>query len=205
MRKPHLVIGALIIVALGATYILVYAKTSITNYPPRNKTIVAFGDSLVQGVGATQGNNFVSVLSKELKTPIINLGVSGNTTAQGLARIDEVISKRPGTVLVLFGGNDFLRKVPKEETFKNLRKIISTLQEEGAMVVLLGIRGGILSDQFEKDFEYLAQETGVIYISDVLDGLFGHSELMSDEVHPNSKGYALISDRIYKQIEKYVK
>jgi acyl-CoA thioesterase I len=204
MNKKFLV-PLLILAIVVIVYFIFGSSPDIVNYPPKNDTVVAFGDSLVQGVGATKNNDFVSLLSRKIERPIENLGVSGETSAQGLERIDKIISKKPGTVIVLFGGNDFLRKVPREETFKNLHQIISELQSSGSMVVLLGIRGGILSDQFKSDFKNLAQETGSIYIPNVLAGLLGNQEYMSDSIHPNDAGYAIIAEKIYSEIEDYLK
>lgn len=179
-------------------------QPTITNYPPKNSTIVALGDSLVAGTGATPGNDFASVLSRELVRPIVNLGVPGDTTADGLARLSEVLAKDPGVVLVLLGGNDYLRKVPAEETFSNLRMIVTELQQGGAMVVLLGVRGGLLNDRYDSAFAALAADTGVIYVPDVLEGLFGTTEFMADAVHPNDAGYAQIAARVATAIEPYV-
>jgi lysophospholipase L1-like esterase len=72
------------------------------------------------------------------------------------------------------------------------------------MVVLLGVRGGILSDHYEDEYAKLAQETGAVYVSDVLDGLFAHKEYMSDEVHPNDAGYAIIADRVFRAMKGYI-
>ncbi len=191
--------------AVISSYFL-FKSPNIKNYPPKNSTIVAFGDSLVLGVGSTESNDFVSLLSKKTGRPIVNLGVSGNTTAQGLERIDEVISKDPGTVIVVLGGNDYLRKLPQEETFNNLRKIITTLQSKGIMVVLLGVRGGLLVDKFNSDFKSLAKETGVVFVPNVLDGLIGDSRYMtSDGIHPNDLGYQKIAEKVYTGIYKYIK
>jgi acyl-CoA thioesterase I len=204
MKKKYLLIilSALLIVAV---FYIFRSNHTITNYPPKNTTIVALGDSLIQGVGAKESGGFVSMLEKKLERPIINLGVSGNTSEEGLFRIEEATNHNPGTVILLIGGNDFLRKVPKEETFKNLRQIIDTLQSKGSMVVLLGVRGGIVTDQYKAGFEKLAEETDVIFVPNVLDNLFGNSEYMADSVHPNDAGYAVITDRIFEEIHTYLK
>ncbi|MFA7216771.1 MAG: GDSL-type esterase/lipase family protein [Candidatus Paceibacterota bacterium] len=203
MRK-YIIVAVLATFALGV-YFFSNSSPIIKNYPPKNDTIVAFGDSLTRGVGATDGKGFVYLLSQKLGKPIVNLGVSGDTTKEGLARINEAIKKNPGTVVLLLGGNDYLKKVPQEETFNNLRQIITKFQSGGSMVVLLGVRGGVLSDKFEKPFENLARETGSIYVSDVLSGVITKKEYMYDTVHPNDEGYAIIADRIYQKVAKYIK
>jgi len=203
LKRPYIII-VIFIVSFLALFIYLRSIPKINNYPPDNKIIVAFGDSLVKGIGAAQGEDFISILSAKLNRPIVNLGVSGETTAKGLSRIDEVISMNPGTVFVLFGGNDYLQRIPKTETFSNLQKIVSRLQSEGILVILLGVRGGLLNDGYEDDFESLATQTGSIYVPNVLYGLLGDNRYMSaDGIHPNSTGYAKIGDKVYDIVKRY--
>jgi lysophospholipase L1-like esterase len=176
---------------------------SITNYPPKNSTIVAFGDSLVSGVGATSGHDFVSVLGKRIGKNIVNLGVPGNTTADGVLRMHEVVAHDPGIVLLLLGGNDTLRRIPQETTEANLRVLIEGFLGKGAVVVLIGVRGGIIGTDREYMYERVADTNGVVYIEDILDGIFLTPELMHDGIHPNDAGYARIADRIFGVLREH--
>ncbi len=198
-------VSILIILVCFGIYWFFGDNVEIKNYPPHEGNVVAFGDSLVSGNGSTPGNDFVSLLSVKINEPIINLGISGNTTRDGLARIDEIFDKNPRIVLLLLGGNDYLKRIPSEETFKNLREIISRLEEKGILVVLLGIRGGVLVDHFDADFEDLARENGTAYVPDVLDGIFGKNNLMSDTIHPNDEGYKIIADRVFTVVSKVLR
>ena len=119
----------------------------ILNYPPARDTIVAFGDSLVYGQGSTKGNDFVSVLSQKLNRSIVNLGVPGDTTAMGVARLSTAVKFNPGIVLLLLGGNDTLRRVPVSETEAHLRTLITEFTRAGAVVVSIGVRGGGVRDR----------------------------------------------------------
>jgi acyl-CoA thioesterase I len=195
----------LILALLAGVLIFTFGKgTKITNFPSSGKAIVAFGDSLVAGVGSTQGKDFVSLLSQKIGEPIVNLGTSGNTTAEGLARINKVIALDPKVVIVLLGGNDALRRVPADETFRNIDETVKRLHEAGAVVILLGIRGGLLSDTYEKRFKEIAEARGALYVPDVLDGIFAHAELMDDAIHPNDAGYALIAAKVSPALERAV-
>ncbi|MCA9358698.1 arylesterase [Candidatus Kaiserbacteria bacterium] len=178
-------------------YFFFSGSDSVTNYPSSGTSVVAFGDSLVEGVGASEGNDFVAVLSRQIGEPIINLGKSGDTTKDALARMSQVVDSNPKIVIVLLGGNDYLKNVPAEETFSNLETIIEEIHASGAIVLLLGVRGGILHDGYESQFEDLAEKHNVAYVSDVLDGLIGKPGLMSDTIHPNDAGYKIIADRVY--------
>lgn len=181
------------------------ATSSIRNHPSSGTDIIALGDSLVWGEGADEGRDFVSLLSQRVGQPVVNLGNPGDTTAQGLARISQLNRYHPKIVLLLLGGNDYLKRVPPEETFANLGTIIENIQARGAIVLLLGIRGGVVVDHFKSQFETLRDTYHTAYVSDVLDGIFGHQELMFDEVHPNNAGYAKIADRIYPILAPLVK
>lgn len=195
MRTLSLVALGLCLIALW--YILGQTSTyPITNYPPRNGPVVAFGDSLIEGYGSTDEHDAISLLEQKIGEPIINKGMSGDTTGDGLRRVNDVMKLKPRIVLLLLGGNDALRKLPQEETFGNLEKIITTLQKDGSVVVLLGVRGGLFSDTFDDSFELLAQKTGSAYVPDVLDDIFSYPDLMFDQIHPNDKGYALIANKI---------
>jgi acyl-CoA thioesterase I len=201
MNRNLYIIVAILVLALAAYFF--FKTESIRNYPPKDGPIVAFGDSLVAGYGASKGNDFVSLLSRGLGEEVVNLGVPGDTTAGGLARVDDVVKKEPRLTILLLGGNDFIRKVPRAETFSNLRNIISKLQESGSVVMLLGVRGGLLSDSADGYFQDLADETGSVYIEDVLAGLFGDSRYMSDSIHPNDAGYKKIAERLLPILKKY--
>lgn len=187
----------------GAVFL--FQKDDITNYPPKNGPIVVFGDSLVYGTGSTPGNDFVSILSRRIGEPIENLGLPGRTTEMGFEALSEVLERSPRITLILLGGNDYLRKVPIDETFYNLREMIRALQKQGSLVVLLGVRGGLLNDRFDSYFEDLAKETGSLYVSDVLDGLLTDSRYMSDAIHPNDAGYARIAERVYEVMRDIVR
>ncbi len=188
--------GIAVLVVVGGIYLFFFRSTPITNYPSSGTDIIAFGDSLTAGTGSTAGHDYVSVLSQKIGQPIINLGHAGDTTADGLARLSELDNYKPKVVLLLLGGNDYLKRVPKEETFSNLAKIIQNIQSRGAVVLLLGIRGGILHDNFASEFEKLRDTYHTAYVSNVLAGLLGDNRYMYDEVHPNDAGYAIIANRI---------
>ncbi len=191
---------------LVAIFFLLRSPAEITNYPSQGSNIIAFGDSLIEGVGATPGNDFVTRLSKEFNVPIINAGHRGDTTAMALKRIENsVLQNNPKVVLLLLGGNDFLHNVPKEETFANLQLMIDKIHAKGAVVVLLGVRGGLLKDIYRESFDDLAKKNHTAYVPNVLEDILGNKSLLYDEVHPNSKGYSLIAEKVAPVLEKVLK
>ena len=187
---------ALGLLILGGIY---YVRSSPSRAAPATagSSIIAFGDSLVAGYGASPGQDFVSVLSRRLRTRIINAGRNGDTTAAALARLDrDVLARYPRVVIVLLGGNDFLRRVPRDQTFSNLSSIVERIRGRGAAVVLVGINPGVFVDPYGSPFEDLARRLEAALVPDVLEDILGHGELMSDTIHPNDRGYAMMADRV---------
>jgi acyl-CoA thioesterase-1 len=165
--------------------------------PSAGTSIVAFGDSLVAGRGASEGGDFVSLLSRRLGVAIINAGRSGDTTRSALTRLDrDVLSRDPRIAIVLLGGNDFLRRVPVDETFDNLTMIVEEIRSRGAAVVLVGVSVGLMSDPYAARYEALAEQTSSGLVPDILGGIFGHANLMADTIHPNDDGYSIVADRV---------
>lgn len=196
-----------LVVAAGAIIALSFALSGydIENYPPKAGPIVAFGDSLVEGAGAASGNDFVSVLSRRIGEPIRNFGQGGDTTAAALSRLESVRAQKPRIAIVLLGGNDYLRKVPRKTTFENLSKIVKALHDDGAVVLLLGVRGGLLGDSYASDFESFAETHKMAYVPNVLEGLLGDARYMSDAIHPNDAGYAMIADKVEPVLRKLLR
>jgi lysophospholipase L1-like esterase len=162
---------------------------------------VAFGDSLTEGYGASAETSYPAQLGKRLGIPIQNLGVSGETSAQGLARLPQIEELNPRVVLLCFGGNDVLQNMRRDEMISNLGVMIDRLHGHGSFVVLIGVRGAsIVGDRNSSAFKHLAKEKHVFFIPDILDGVLGTPSLMSDYVHPNEAGYAKIAERIEKKL-----
>jgi acyl-CoA thioesterase-1 len=194
------------IFAIFFIYTKFFKTGGIKNYPSAGKDIVAFGDSLIFGQGASNADkNFVSLLSGRIDERIINLGIPGNTTQNALDRINELERYNPKVVILLLGGNDYLQKVPIEQTFKNLGEIIQKIQSKGSVVLLLGVRGGLLNDKFDTEFEKISSKYHTAYVSDVLSGLITNMQYMSDAVHPNDLGYQKIADRVYPVLINLIK
>lgn len=194
-RGVYMLIGFAFLLIGGSLYF--FDSGVEKKFPTRGSRIVAFGDSLVEGVGASAGNDFVSLLSRRLDIQIVKKGRSGDTTAAALMRLEkDVLENDPRIVILLLGGNDAIRRIDPEETFTNLEIMITRIHGAGAAVLLLGVRGGALRDKYKNKFADLAKQTGAFFVPDVLDGIWGNSQLMFDAIHPNESGYRMIADRV---------
>jgi acyl-CoA thioesterase I len=201
ISRRTLVFGSLIALALLTYAFWPARRWDWRNFPPTAAgPWVAFGDSLTQGTGAGNGG-YPALLGPRLGVTLQNLGVAGETTADGLRRVAEVEALQPRVVLLCFGGNDVLCGQSREQMFANLGAMIDRLHAQGSFVVLIGIRGaGALRDANAAGFRQLAEEKQVMHIPNLLDGLLGTPSLMSDYVHPNDAGYEKIAARLELQL-----
>ncbi len=176
--------------------------SSIRNIQSQGKTVICFGDSLTTGVGASRGEDYPSILGGHLGTRVVNAGEGGDTTAEALARLErDVLAQEPRLVIVLLGGNDFLRQVPLGETKRNLEEIVRRIQDQGAMVAVVGLRLGLFSDEYGPMYREIASKYRALYIPEVLKGILSDPQLKSDSIHPNGAGYRLIAERIFSGVK----
>ena len=111
-----------------------------------------------------------------------------------------MLSQNPRLVIVLLGGNDFLRQLPLSDTKKNIEEIVKRVQGSGAMVALVGIRLGLFTDEYGPAYEEIAKKNGAVFIPEILKGILSDPQLRSDSIHPNAAGYQLIAQRILERI-----
>ena len=202
ISRRTLVLGSLVTLAILASAFWPGRRWDWRNFPPTaTGPWVAFGDSLTLGTGAENGG-YPALLGSRLGVALQNLGVAGETTADGLRRVAEVEALQPRVVLLCFGGNDVLRGQSREQMFANLGVMIDRLHAQGSFVVLIGIRGTtVWRDVNAKGFAQLAEQKQVMHIPNLLDGLIGTPSLMSDYVHPNDAGYEQIAARLEKELK----
>jgi len=197
----------LVIALLGYSVIALTgcAKREIKNIDSKGKNIVCFGDSITFGYGAEPGGDYPSALTKMTSIPVINAGIDGDTSTEAIKRIkSDVLDRDPLLVIVEFGGNDFLRKIPQEITLNNMREIIDKIQAQGAMVAVVDISTGMILKEYHSAFYNLAGEKGAIFIPNILSGIITNPHLKSDFIHPNADGYNVIAQRIYRVITPYL-
>ena len=177
--------------------------------------ILALGTSLTQGYGLPPGTEFTTQLQAALKAQgieadIVNAGVSGDTTAGGLSRLDWSLADHPDAVILELGSNDMLRGVPPSETEKNLRAILTKLSKDHIPVLFTGMHaqrnlGADYVKQFDSIYPRLAKEFPVIFYPFVLDGVALNPKLnQADGLHPNPAGVKIIVKRILPDVKKLI-
>jgi len=169
-------------------------------------TIVCFGDSITSGTGAKADESYPSVLAQLLNHPVVNAGVSGNTTADALMRIEnDVLSKRPFAVVIELGGNDYMHGVPRNVTMNNLEEIIARIKNGKAKIFLCDIGSNLALGEYSSAYEELCRRTGAVFISGVMRGVLDDDTKKSDEMHPNAAGYQMIASRVAVVLKQYYK
>ncbi|MFN4181221.1 MAG: arylesterase [Candidatus Paceibacteria bacterium] len=190
------------------------ANTSPTQSEKGDIKIIAVGDSLTAGYGLPLAESYPMQLEKKLNengfsVEVINAGVSGETTAGLLERVDFIKSNEPDMILITIGGNDALRNLPIENTEKNIRAILQgfkkTVPED--KIFLMQVRsplnaGLAYATRFNAMYEELSKQEGVHLVPFVETEVFLNSDLMlEDRIHPNKAGYAKLIDKyIYKAV-----
>ena len=198
--------NVVVVIVFAIAIWALWPAPKIANLASRGTNIIAFGDSLTAGYGAVAGEDYPSRLAAITGIPILNAGVSGDTTDTALARLDsDVLARDPRIVIVGLGGNDFLRGAPIGTTEANLRTIIRKIHAAGAMVVILGYKFPSLQANYEKMYERVAKDEQCLLVPDLLDGIESNPQLKSDEIHPNARGYQLIAERVAGPLRKLLR
>ena len=180
----------------------------------KNDTILFLGDSLTEGLGVTKDEAFPKLvkilIQKELKKDIsiINAGVSGSTTSDGLDRLKWYLKKKPSIVFLALGANDGLRGLDLKQSQKNLEEIIKYAQESGAKVLLAGMLippnyGPEYSENFRKMYEEIKDKYKLKSMPFLLDQVAGNKNLnQSDGIHPNEQGHKTIAKNVFEFIKE---
>jgi acyl-CoA thioesterase I len=176
--------------------------------------IVAFGNSLTAGFGAEPGNSYPDFLQKDLdrarlRWQVINAGVSGDTTTDGVNRLGEVLSYKPRIVIVEFGGNDGLRGLPIETTRANLEQMVVALENAGVKVILAGMTlppnyGPDYIRTFEQIYRDLAAKYKLTRIPFLLEGVATvatRNLMQRDGLHPTAQGNAVVAETVMRYLK----
>ena len=175
--------------------------------PAHAPLVVFLGDSIAAGLHLAAGEAFPAVLQRELAADglpfrLVNAGVSGDTSAGGLRRVEWLLDQDPDVLVVELGGNDGLRGQPTEAVEANLRAIAATARERGARVLLLGVRlppnlGKEYVEAFEAVYPRLAEELDLAFVPFFMEGVAGEPELnLSDGLHPSAAGHRLLAEHV---------
>jgi acyl-CoA thioesterase-1 len=194
-------------VALVALVLLIAASARA-----EEPVIVVLGDSLTAGLGVAAEEAYPALLQARLAREgfhyrVVNAGVSGDTTAGALRRVDWVLRARPAIVVVALGANDGLRGLPPATMRDNLVAIVTRLRKSGARVLLIGMRlppnyGAAYTREFAEAFDAVARKTSVPLLPFLLEGVAGRAALnLPDGIHPNAAGQRMVADTVWRALQ----
>ncbi|BES73530.1 arylesterase [Marinobacter nanhaiticus D15-8W] len=164
--------------------------------------ILAFGDSLTEGVGVAEEESYPSVLAGLSGVRIINAGLSGETTAEGLARLPSVLDRtQPDLMILLEGGNDILRNHDLTATRDNLARMVEMAQSRDIDVLLVGVPEKKLFSDTAPLYAELAERYELAFDDDVVASLLRDPNMKSDSVHFNAEGYQRLAERLYQRLQ----
>ena len=184
--------------------------------------LVVFGDSLSAGYHLSEGKGYIPQLQKTLNedgldnVKVINAAISGNTTSDGLNRINDVLAKQPHAVILELGANDLLQKQNLQETAQNLDKIISTFLDRDIPVMLIGIKIPLTTnindrEMLSKIYKDLAKKYNLVFyphfLQDVLKetlGMYNFDYMQDDGVHPNEEGVKIMVQKTYPIVKNFL-
>ena len=159
--------------------------------------VLAFGDSLTEGVGTSTSSAYPARLEAMIGHPVINAGVSGETSAEGLRRLPGVLDRHdPALMILLTGGNDVLRNQDLAEAKRNIARMIELAQGRDVEVVLVGVPRKSLSSDSAPLYRELAEFYDVVLVDDLVAGLLRRPGYKSDAVHLNADGYRAMAERL---------
>jgi acyl-CoA thioesterase-1 len=180
--------------------------------PPARPRIVAFGDSLTIGLGLLEQEAYPALLQNKINEAgyqfeVVNAGVSGDTSAGGLRRLDWALEGNVKVLIVAFGGNDGLRGLPVSQMKENLSQIIDKARERSIVIILAGMEappnfGQEYATGFRQAFRDVALNKRVLFIPFLLNNVAGKPELnQADGIHPNQQGTQIVADTVWSVLE----
>ena len=204
-------------ISLVLFFLFIYSLTNATE-KLENFRLIIIGDSLIQGYGLPKDKGFVNQLQKKLLEKKVNIllingGVSGDTTAGGLSRIDWSITDDINAVAISLGANDMLRGIPPSFSKENLSKIIMKVKENNLPILLIGIKsienyGTEYKNEFDSMFSNLADEFKLFLYPDLMAPILNKEDLslylQEDMLHPNEKGVEIIVQEILPTITNFI-
>lgn len=166
-------------------------------------TILAFGDSLTAGTGATEAESYPAVLAQLTGRKVINAGVPGEISASGLQRLPEILEReKPALLILCHGGNDLLGHQNHQQISENMRAMIRIAGEHDVKVVLVAVPSPDLSLKAPLFYDEIAKEFNIPIERKALSGILGKRTLKSDYIHPNAAGYRKFAEALADLLKK---
>ena len=170
---------------------------------PSDAIVLAFGDSLTFGTGASEGESYPAQLESLIGRRVVRAGVPGEVTAQALARLPEALDEHaPRLLLLCIGGNDFLRRLGNQQAERNVREMVKLARSRGVAVMLIGTPEPGFTVTPPAFYSSIAKEFRLPYEEGIIGQVLRDANLKADPIHPNARGYRLIAERLADQLKR---
>jgi len=196
------------LIPLIAILLIMIPLTRNSNTPKtvldKSDTVLAIGDSLTNGYGASQGESYPDYLRELTGLHIVQSGINGETSSEGLRRLPKLLERyRPKLTILCYGGNDILQKQSLSHLKKNLIKMVSLCKASGSDVLLISVPNFTLFGLEPLPlYEEVAQETDTPLVEGILAKILEDPSLKSDQIHPNAKGYRQLAEAVYEKLKE---
>jgi lysophospholipase L1-like esterase len=190
---------------------IIFLAVALTACGPKTKVekldsaavILAFGDSLTFGTGASPSESYPAALGRSIGRKVVNAGVPGETSERGLERLPDVLEEvKPRLLILCHGGNDFLQRLDEGKARENVRAMIALARSKGIAVVLIGTPKPGLPPSVPAFYGEIAAEFKIPFDDGALRSVLIDKELKADMVHPNAAGYAQVAATVEKLLKK---
>lgn len=194
--------------------LILFSFMAIAAVSAQDRTVLFFGDSITAGYGLDPEDAFPAIIQQKIDSlrlsyKVINSGLSGETSAGGLRRVDWVLQQHVDIFVLELGGNDGLRGIDPASTKENLQGIINRVNQRypGAKIILTGMEappnmGQSYTEEFKSIFGELANENDVIYLPFILEGVAGDPELnLPDGIHPTEEGHKILARNVWEVLK----
>jgi len=202
MNKTFLLALIIVIALVSVMLIKKNQANQKTIVLKEDSVILAFGDSLTFGYGAGNDFSYPAHMQKKTGLRIINAGVNGEFSSEGLERLPSYLEHKPDLVILCHGGNDIINRRSTQDLKKNLLAMIALIQKSGAKVLFVGVPSfGLFGFDTHEVYAEIAEETNVLYADEVIANIQKDDSLKSDYVHPNKDGYEMMAERFIDLLE----
>jgi acyl-CoA thioesterase I len=169
----------------------------------KSDVVVAFGDSITFGTGAEPRESYPAVLEQMIGRRVVNAGVPGEITAEGLSRLPQVLdAEKPALLILCHGGNDTLRQLSREQAASNIREMVRLARQRGVAVVLIAVPSLGLSVSPALMYRDIAKELQIPLEEKTLSDILADGSLKSDLIHPNAAGYRRLAGAVATLLKK---
>ena len=201
-RRHILLVFLLLVIVAGSNLVACSDDVKLPRLAS-NAVILAFGDSLTYGTGAEQAESYPSVLEQLIGRKVVNAGIPGEVSGEGLSRLPEVLQKeKPALMIICHGGNDLLRRLNQQQATNNLRNMIRLAQARGVGVILIAVPAPDMSLSPPHMYQEIAKDLAVPLEDKIIFAVLADGSLRSDYIHPNAAGYRRMAEALMVFLKK---